>query len=176
MSLDQRHLPHGASGRADRVSCRHHCHRGEHRPTERGSGLANRYIRGRPIWTEFLRKLTRRGLRGATLAILDAHAGIKTAISKVLSATWRRCRIHFQRNAFLPLPEKAGVSAFIATAFARTLKTRSARSGAQSPISSSPKCPSSPPSWTRPSMTSWPACLSPRPIGHGWTRQTRSRD
>jgi transposase-like protein len=51
-----------------------------------------------PIWTEFLRKLTRRGLRGVKLVISDAHEGIKAAVSKVLSATWQRCRVHFMRN------------------------------------------------------------------------------
>jgi transposase-like protein len=44
-----------------------------------------------PIWTEFLRKLTRRGLRGVKLVISDAHEGIKAAVSKVLCATWQRC-------------------------------------------------------------------------------------
>ena len=39
-----------------------------------------------PIWTEFLRKLTRRGLRGVKLVVSDAHEGIKAAVSKVLSA------------------------------------------------------------------------------------------
>lgn len=34
-----------------------------------------------PIWTEFLRKLTRRGLRGVKLVISDAHEGIKAAVS-----------------------------------------------------------------------------------------------
>lgn len=51
-----------------------------------------------PIWTEFLRKLTRRGLRGVKLVISDAHEGIKAAVSKVLSATRQRCRVHFMRN------------------------------------------------------------------------------
>src|SRR5690554_4424708 len=46
-----------------------------------------------PIWTEFLRKLTRRGLRGVKLVVSDAHEGIKAAVSKVLSATWQRCRV-----------------------------------------------------------------------------------
>lgn len=74
-----------------------------------------------PIWTEFLRKLTRRGLRGVKLVVSDAHEGIKAAVSKVLSATWQRCRVHFQRNA-LAHAGKSGrrvVSAFIATAFAQ---------------------------------------------------------
>lgn len=33
-----------------------------------------------PIWTEFLRKLTRRGLRGVKLVISDAHEGILSLI------------------------------------------------------------------------------------------------
>jgi transposase-like protein len=74
-----------------------------------------------PIWTEFLRKLTRRGLRGVKLVVSDAHQGIKADVSKVLSATWQRCRVHFMRNA-LAHAGKSGrrvVSAFIATAFAQ---------------------------------------------------------
>ena len=73
------------------------------------------------IWTEFLRKLTRRGLRGVRLVVSDAHEGIKAAVSKVLCATWQRCRVHFMRNA-LAHAGKSGrrvVSAFIATAFAQ---------------------------------------------------------
>jgi putative transposase len=74
-----------------------------------------------PIWTEFLRKLTRRGLHGVKLVVSDAHEGIKAAVSKVLSATWQRCRVHFMRNV-LAHAGKSGrrvVSAFIATAFAQ---------------------------------------------------------
>jgi putative transposase len=37
-----------------------------------------------PIWTEFLRKLTRRGLSGVKLVVSDGHEGIKAAVSKVL--------------------------------------------------------------------------------------------
>jgi len=53
--------------------------------------------------------------------ISDAHEGIKAAVSKVLCATWQRCRVHFMRNA-LAHAGKSGrrvVSAFIATAFAQ---------------------------------------------------------
>jgi transposase-like protein len=74
-----------------------------------------------PIWTAFLRKLTRRGLRGVRLVVSDAHEGIKAAIGKVLNATWQRCRVHFMRNV-LAHAGKSGrrvVSAFIATAFAQ---------------------------------------------------------
>ncbi|TCM47422.1 mutator family transposase [Rhizobium sp. PP-F2F-G48] len=49
------------------------------------------------IWTEFLRKLTRRGLRGIKLVVSDAHEGIKAAVSKVFSGY----RVHFMRNAFV---------------------------------------------------------------------------
>src|SRR5246127_736061 len=51
------------------------------------------------FWTDFLRKLRRRGLRGVKLVISDSHEGIKAAVSKVLNATWQRCRVPFIRNA-----------------------------------------------------------------------------
>lgn len=51
-----------------------------------------------PIWTEFLRKLTRRGLRGVKLVVSDAHEGLKAAVTKVLSATWQRCRVGLLKN------------------------------------------------------------------------------
>lgn len=73
------------------------------------------------FWAGFLRKLARRGLRGVKLVISDAHEGIKAAVSKVLTASWQRCRVHFMRNA-LAHAGKSGrrvVSAFIATAFAQ---------------------------------------------------------
>ncbi len=73
------------------------------------------------FWTAFLRKLARRGLRGVKLVVSDAHEGIKAAVSKVLTAAWQRCRVHFMRNA-LAHAGKSGrrvVSAFIATAFAQ---------------------------------------------------------
>jgi transposase-like protein len=55
------------------------------------------------------------------LVISDAHEGIKAAVSKVLSATWQRCRVHFQRNiaAHAGKSGRRVVSAFIATAFAQ---------------------------------------------------------
>ena len=82
------------------------------------------------FWTDFLRKLARRGLRGVKLVIsrrtrrvrlADAHEGLKAAAAKVLGAAWQRCRVHFMRNA-LAHANKNGrrvVSAFIATAFAQ---------------------------------------------------------
>jgi len=73
------------------------------------------------FWTEFLRKLTRRGLRGVKLVISDAHEGLKGAVGKVLNATWQRCRVHFMRNALAHAGKQGRrvVSAFIGTAFAQ---------------------------------------------------------
>jgi transposase-like protein len=73
------------------------------------------------FWTGFLRSLARRGLRGVRLVISDAHEGIKAAVSKVLCATWQRCRVHFMRNVLAHAGRNGRrvVSAFIATAFAQ---------------------------------------------------------
>jgi len=74
-----------------------------------------------PFWTEFLRSLARRGLRGVKLVVSDAHEGLKTAITKVLGATWQRCRVHFMRNAMAHAgkTQRRIVSAWIGTAFAQ---------------------------------------------------------
>ncbi len=74
-----------------------------------------------PFWTEFLRGLARRGLRGVKLVISDAHEGIKAAVSKVMNCTWQRCRVHFMRNV-MAHAGKSGrrvVSAFMSAAFAQ---------------------------------------------------------
>ena len=73
------------------------------------------------FWSEFLRSLTRRGLRGVKLVISDAHEGLKAAIAKVLGATWQRCRVHFMRNvlAHVGKGQQAMVASYIRTAFAQ---------------------------------------------------------
>ena len=70
------------------------------------------------FWTEFFRKLARRGLRGVKLVISDAHEGIKAAVAKVLHASWQRCRVHFMRNVLAHAGPQGRrvVSAFIGTA------------------------------------------------------------
>ena len=72
-----------------------------------------------PFWTEFLRSLNRRGLRGVKLVISDSHEGIKAACAKVLKATWQRCRVHFMRNALAHAGknQRRMVSAAIGTVF-----------------------------------------------------------
>jgi putative transposase len=72
-----------------------------------------------PFWTQFLRSLTARGLRGVKLVISDAHEGIKAAVKKVFLAGWQRCRVHFMRNclAHAGIKQRAMVAAAIRTAF-----------------------------------------------------------
>lgn len=84
-------------------------------------GMAIGASEAETFWTEFLRSLARRGLRGVKLVISDDHKGLKAAAARVLNATWQRCRVHFMRN-LLAHAGKQGrrvVSAFVATAFAQ---------------------------------------------------------
>lgn len=51
------------------------------------------------FWTEFLRSLRARGLKGVRLVISDQHLGLKKAIEAVVVGSSRqRCRVHFMRN------------------------------------------------------------------------------
>ncbi len=61
-------------------------------------GMTVGHSEAEPFWVEFLRSLARRGLRGTRLVISDAHEGLKAAITKILSATWQRCRVHTIRT------------------------------------------------------------------------------
>ncbi len=74
-----------------------------------------------PFWTDFLRSLSHRGLRGVKLLISDSHVGLKSAISKVFMATWQRCRVHFMRNAlaYAGKGQRQMVLALITTVFAQ---------------------------------------------------------
>src|SRR5579862_4750220 len=74
-----------------------------------------------PFWTNFLRSLTRRGLRGVKLVISDAHEGLKAAAAKVLKSTWQRCKVHFIRNALVHAGkgQRQMVLAMINTVFAQ---------------------------------------------------------
>jgi len=82
-------------------------------------GMAVGASEAETFWTQFLRSLTSRGLRGVKLVISDSHEGLKAAAKKVLRATWQRCRVHFMRNALANVgPKQRGmVAAAIRTAF-----------------------------------------------------------
>ncbi len=85
------------------------------------AGVAVGPSEAEPFWLNFLRDLTRRGLRGVKLVISDAHLGLKAAIAKVFNTTWQRCRVHFMRNALAHANkgQRQMVLALINTAFAQ---------------------------------------------------------
>jgi putative transposase len=101
------------------------------------------------FWTEFLRSLARRGLRGVKLAISDAHEGL----------TMRNLQAHAGRQG------RGIAAAFIATAFAQNDAARPRHDGARWSISSAPNCRNLPRRWTRPRPTCWPIWTSPPRTG-----------
>lgn len=60
------------------------------------------------FWASFLKSLVKRGLRGVKLVVSDAHEGLKSAIARILGATWQRCRVHWMRNALAHVPKARG--------------------------------------------------------------------
>jgi transposase-like protein len=74
--------------------------RGVERPA-RVDGSARRRCAGRS-GDEFRAPVAAAGLRGVKLVISDAHDGLKAAVTKVLRATWQRCRVHCGRPASAP--------------------------------------------------------------------------
>src|SRR5678815_1536876 len=72
-----------------------------------------------PFWSAFLKGLVKRGLSGVKLVISDAHEGLRNAITRVLGATWQRCRVHWMRNAlaYVPKGQHTMVAAAIRQAF-----------------------------------------------------------
>src|SRR3984885_10470882 len=75
-----------------------------------------------PFWSSFLKSLVKRGLKGVKLVISDAHDGLRHAITRVLGATWQRCRVHWMRNALAHVPkgQHTMVAAAIRQAFLQT--------------------------------------------------------
>jgi transposase-like protein len=84
-------------------------------------GLAVGPAESEAFWTQFVRSLIQRGLRGVKLVISDAHEGVKAAIARMLESSWQRCRVHFMRNALgnVPRAHQQMVAAAIRTAFAQ---------------------------------------------------------
>jgi putative transposase len=98
------------------------------------------------FWTEFLRSLARRGLRGVKLVISDAHEGLRrlqrccTPAGSAVGST--SCAMSW------PMPasrDAASSPPSSALRLFRTMPKRLALSGARWPISSGPRCPNSPP-------------------------------
>jgi putative transposase len=56
------------------------------------------------FWLDFCRRLVARGLRGVQLVISDAHEGLRSALAQCFAgAAWQRCKVHFLRNAVVPV-------------------------------------------------------------------------
>lgn len=56
-------------------------------------------------WSNFLRHLVDRGLKGVKLIISDACRGLVESIADYLpDAQWQRCMVHFYRNVFSHVP------------------------------------------------------------------------
>ena len=112
------------------------------------------------FWTAFLRKLARRGLRGVKLVISDAHEGIKGAVAKVLiSAPLGSAAASTSCAMCSPMQDARAAASSPPSSPRRSRKTMlkaPGLSGAGSPISCVPSCPSLPPSWTRPRRTCSP--------------------
>mgnify|MGYP001816319314 CR=1 FL=1 len=90
------------------------------------------------FWTDFLRTLADRGLRGVKLVVADDHKGLRAAARRVFdgggvkrliqwinrSRNQQRCRVHWFRNALAHVPPKsrAAVAAMLKTIFAQESK------------------------------------------------------
>lgn len=59
-------------------------------------------------WRNFLISLKERGLHGVEYVVSDDHEGLKKALQATFgSASWNRCHVHLQRNAFAYVPKVA---------------------------------------------------------------------
>ncbi len=110
------------------------------------------------FWTEFLRELRRRGLRGIKLVISYAHEGIKAAVTKLMNATWQRCRVHTMRNALAHSGKRSRcvVAAFTGTAFAQDTADAAKAQWRKIADQFARRSRSWPGSWTKPRQTCWP--------------------
>jgi len=87
-------------------------------------GVATGPSEAETFWTDFLRSLADRGLRGVKLVVADDHKGLRAAARRVFNATHQRCRVHWMRNALAHAPAKSrtAVAAMLKTIFAQESK------------------------------------------------------
>ena len=122
-------------------------------------GMAIGASEAETFWAEFLRSLTRRGLRGVQLVISDDHKGLKAAATRILGATWQRCRVHFMRKPAGPC-RQAGPARRLRLRRHRLRPGR--RRQRQGPVAPGRRpaqaqgAQARGPSWTKPSTTSSP--------------------
>ena len=98
--------------------------RGQHRRPARSPGRRPGASEAEVFWTDFLRSLADRGLRGVQLVIADDHKGLRAAAARVFNATQQRCRVHWQRNllAHAKPKQRPAVAAMLKTIFAQESK------------------------------------------------------
>ena len=87
-------------------------------------GVATGPSEAETFWTDFLRSLADRGLRGVRLVIADDHKGLRAAARRVFNASQQRCRVHWMRNAlaYAPAKSRVAVAAMLKTIFAQDTK------------------------------------------------------
>jgi len=87
-------------------------------------GVATGPSEAETFWTDFLRSLADRGLRGVKLVIADDHKGLRASARRVFNATQQRCRVHWMRNALAhaPAKQRTAVAAMLKTIFAQESK------------------------------------------------------
>jgi transposase-like protein len=85
------------------------------------------------FWTDFLRSLADRGLRGVRPVIADDHKGLRAATRRVFNAGLQRCRVHGTRNLLLLAhaapKQRTAVAAMIRTIFAQETKAEAFAQG-----------------------------------------------
>ena len=96
------------------------------------------------FWTDFLRKLARRGLRGVKLVVSDAHEGLRSPspACSMLPGSAAGCT---SCATCWPTPaSRGGASCLLSSAppSPRTMRLSPARNGARSPTSCAPACQS----------------------------------
>ena len=146
-----RDLRRSPARRTHRLGGGDHRGRRQHRRPPRGARHDGGQQRGRAVepidvYVD-LRTLARRGLRRVKLVVSDAHEGLKAAITRVLGATWQRCRVHFMRNALAHAgnTQRRIFSAWIGTAFAEADAPRATAQWRQVADQLRPACPGSRP-------------------------------
>jgi transposase-like protein len=87
-------------------------------------GVATGPSEAEVFWTDFLRSLADRGLRGVKLVIADDHKGLRAAARRVFNAGLQRCRVHWARSllAHVGAKQRAAVAAMIRTIFTQESK------------------------------------------------------
>ncbi len=99
LPVDRRHLSERPTRRTHCLDCGHHCRRRQHQMAPRGTRNGDQHIRGRSDLDGVSPQADQTGLRGVKLVVSDAHEGINTAVSKVLNATWQRCRVELLKKS-----------------------------------------------------------------------------